>query len=146
MVLDVVSRAASGAPAAASRYPIGGWIAVAYERTRDFFGFLYPPLTLLGLVLAFRRRAPGRFLLAAWGSAYLLLLLGRAKLPDVFLHGHETLFVTPLVCLMAGEALAWLWKRGAAGRLLTAAVVALLALQGLTLQWRAVADQLGNAL
>ena len=146
MVVDVAARAASGAPAAASRYPIQSWAAVACERTRDFFGFAYPPLAVVGLALAFRRRAEGRFLLAAWGSAYLLLLLGRAKMPDVFLHGHETLFVTPLVCLTAGEALAWLWRRGATGRVLAAAVFALLALQGLTLQWRAMAAQLGNAL
>jgi len=146
MVVDVAARALSGAPAAASRYPVQGWLVVAYERTRDFFGFAYPPLAVFGLVLAFRRRAAGRFLLAAWGAAYLLLLLGRAKLPDVFLHGHETLLVTPLVCLTAGEALAWLWSRGGGGRVLAAVALSLVALQGLWLQWRAVADQLGNAL
>ena len=146
MLVDVAGRAASGAPAAASRYPVQGFFAVALERSWDFFGLVYPLLALGGLGLAFRRRAPGRFLLAAWGAAYLLLLLGRAKLPDLFLHGHETLFVTPLVCLAAGEALAWLWGRGLAGRGLAGALLALLAVQGLRLQWAAVAAQLGNAL
>jgi hypothetical protein len=146
MLVDVAARAASGAPAAASRYPIQGWLAVTCERTRDFFGFVYPPLAVLGLALAFRRRASGRFLLAAWGAAYLLLLLGRARVPDLFLHGHETLLVTPLVCLTAGEALAWLWGRGLAARALAGAAFAWLFAEGLVLQWRAIADQLGNAL
>jgi hypothetical protein len=146
MAVDVAARAAGGAPAAASRYPIQGWLAVTYERTRDFFGLEYPLLAALGVFLAFRRRAPGRFLLAAWGAAYLLLLLGRAKVPDLFLHGHETLFVTPLVCLAAGEALAWLWGRGSAARVVAGALGAWLAVRGLALQWRAIAEQLGNAL
>ena len=53
--------------------------------------------------------------------------------------------MTPLVCLTAGEALAWLWARGSAARVLAGALLAWLVVQGLTLQWRAIADQLGNA-
>ena len=81
----------------------------------------------------------------AWILAYALLLLGRARVPDVFLHGHETLFVTPLVCLAAGEALARLGRLGAWGRAGAAALLGLLALQGLGAQWAALAAQLGNA-
>jgi hypothetical protein len=80
-----------------------------------------------------------------WLGAYALLLAGRAKLPDVFLHGHETLLVTPLVCLAAGEALTALARRSRAGRLAAAALVAALALQGAHGQWQAVAAQLENA-
>jgi hypothetical protein len=84
-------------------------------------------------------------LLAAWLLTYTLLLLGRAKVPDVFLHGHETLFVTPLVCLAAGQALAVLADRGRAGRAAAVMVGAALAVQGFMWQWRALGEQLGNA-
>jgi hypothetical protein len=86
-----------------------------------------------------------RGLLLAWLAAYALLLLGRARMPDVFLHGHETLLVTPVVCLAAGHALALVARRSRAGRLAAAAVVVVLALQGLGGQWQAIAAQLGNA-
>jgi hypothetical protein len=66
-------------------------------------------------------------------------------MPDVFLHGHETLLVTPLVCLAAGHALALAARHSRAGRLAAAAVVAVLAVQGLAGQWQAIAAQLGNA-
>ena len=96
-----------------------------------------------------RRRArwPVRTrLVAAWLITYALLLLGRARLPDLFLHGHETLLVTPLVCLASGETLAALARRGGARRRVAAAILLLfLAVQGLAWQWRALADQLGNA-
>jgi len=134
---------------------------VAWERTRDFFDTLYPLLAAAGLVLLWPPRpaeadadddaAPAastdarRWLLLGWLGAYLLLLAGRAKVPDVFLHGHETLLVTPLVCLLAGEALAALARRSRAGWWSAAALVAALALQGAYGQWQAVAAQLGNA-
>lgn len=144
MVWDLLPRAV-GHAANASRYPVQGWLAVIYDRTRDFFDGVYPLLALGGIALLLRRgRARG--LVAGWVAAYLLLLLGRAKAPDVFLHGHETLLVTPLVCLASGEALAELWSRGRAWRGVAAALVVFLAAQGLLLQWLAIADQLANAL
>jgi hypothetical protein len=144
MVIDVAARAAGGGGAPASVYPVQSFLVVAYSRTRDFFDGVYPVLSAAGLVLLFRR-GRGVSLLAAWLATYLLLLLGRAKVPDVFLHGHETLFVTPLVCLAAGEALAALAARGRAGRAAAVIVGAALAVQGLVWQWRALAEQLGNA-
>jgi hypothetical protein len=117
---------------------------VACARTRDFFDGMYPVLAAAGLVALFRRRR-GASLLAAWLLTYVLLLLGRAKVPDVFLHGHETLFVTPLVCLAAGHALATLASYGRAARAAAFVLGGLLALQGFAWQWRALADQLGNA-
>jgi hypothetical protein len=151
MVADVAPRL--GAPAA-SRYPVESFLLTAYRRTRDFFDGVYPLLAAGGLWLLCAEDAPApsearrdgrRALLLAWTGAYALLLLGRAKAPDIFLHGHETLLVTPLVCLAAGHALAWLYARGAAARAAAILVAIFLAVQGLWGQWSAVAAQLGNA-
>ena len=157
MVADVLPRVAQGAARAASRYPVQSFWVVAYERTRGFFDTVYPLLAIPGLALLFRPRGDERDdtradlssvrrrLLLAWLAAYALLLLGRAKVPDVFLHGHETLLVTPLVCLAAGETLSALARRSRAGRLAAAAIVVLLAVQGLDGQWQALSAQLANA-
>lgn len=155
MVGDVASRVLAGAARAPSRYPLRPFVAVAYERTRDFFHFVYPVLAALGVWLLSRHdgEAAGgdgrwptrRRLIVAWLATYALLLVGRARVPDVFLHGHETLLVTPLVCLAAGEALAALARRGGGRRVIAAILLAALAIQGIAWQWRAVADQLGNA-
>jgi hypothetical protein len=142
MIGDVLPRI-GGAHAAVSRYPIESWIAVAYARTRDFFDGVYPVLAVAGLYLL--RRAAGYRVLLAWAATYLLLLLGRAKVPDVFLHGHETLLMTPLVCLAAGETLARMWRHGRAGRVAAAVVLLFLTVQGLLWQWRVMAEQLANA-
>jgi hypothetical protein len=144
MVFDVLGHATRAGAAAASVHPVQGFFAVAYSRTRDFFDGIYPLLAAAGLFVLFRRRS-GASLLAAWLATYVLLLLGRAKVPDVFLHGHETLLVTPLVCLASGEALAVLAARGRAGRAAALVLGAALAVQGFAWQWRALADQLANA-
>jgi hypothetical protein len=152
MFADVTSRIAGGAARAPSRYPVQSFWTVAYDRTRDFFDGVYPVLTALGIALLCRRRpeAPTRWpirtrLVAAWLITYGLLLLGRARVPDLFLHGHETLLVTPLVCLASGETLAALARRGGARRAAAAILLMFLAAQGFAWQWRALADQLGNA-
>jgi hypothetical protein len=157
MVADLVPRVAAGAAHAPSRYEVQPFLSVAYARTRDFFDTVYPILAAAGLALLWREEtgleaapaaaAPStrRWLLLGWLGAYALLLLGRARVPDVFLHGHETLLVTPLVCLAAGEALSRLGLRSRAGWWTAAALVAFLAVQGVHGQWQAVADQLGNA-
>jgi hypothetical protein len=138
-----VARRAGGEGATASHYPVQAWWTVAYARTRDFFDGVYPVLAAAGLyVLRRARQAP---VLWAWALAYALLLLGRARVPDVFLHGHETLFVTPLVCLAAGETIAWTARKGTPGRIAAAAALLFLAVQGLLAQWSALAAQLGNA-
>ena len=134
-----------GEAAAPPRYPVQPFLAVAAARTHDFFDGVYPVLALVGLVLLLAR-GPGRTLLLAWAATYVLLLLGRAKVPDLFLHGHETLLVTPLVCLTAGAALAALWRAGRIGRVAAASVLLFLAYQGLLMQWQALSAQLQNAL
>ena len=144
MAFDVLPGVAGGA-ATASRYPAQPFLAVVAARTHDFFGGVLPALALAGLVILLAR-GRGRGLLLAWGASYFVMLLGRAKLPDLFLHGHETLFVTPLVCLAAGEALLSLWRLGRIGRVAAASGLLFLAYQGLALQWQALAAQLQNAL
>ena len=141
MVIDVVRRMLAGAAGAPSRYPVRGWPAVTVERTRDFFDGLYPALALGGLPRLAAFPVKGDLVLA-WVGAYFLLLLGRARMPDIFLHGHETLFLTPLVCLASGALLGLLYGRGRWARGLAIALLAALAFQGLTAQWHFIADQL----
>ena len=153
MVADVASRILAGAARAPSRYPIQSFWAVAYGRTRDFFDGVYPVLAALGMVVLCRRATPAAEtawpvrtrLVAAWLLTYALLLLGRARVPDLFLHGHETLLVTPLVCLAAGQALATLARAGGVRRITAGILLTLLVAQGLAWQWRAISEQLGNA-
>jgi len=153
MVFDLVPRVTQGAAQAPSRYAVQPFWLVAYERTRDFFDTVYPILAAAGLALLWRDPEPEgaasiaarRWLVVGWLGAYALLLAGRARVPDVFLHGHETLLVTPLVCLAAGVALSRLARRSRAGWWTAAALVAVLAVQGALGQWRAIAEQLGNA-
>jgi hypothetical protein len=153
MVIDLVPRVAQGAAHAPSRYPVQPFWLVAYERTRDFFDTVYPILAAAGLALMWREPVPEatvstaarRWLLVGWLGAYVFLLVGRAKAPDVFLHGHETLLVTPLVCLAAGVALSRLTRHSRAAWWTAAALAAFLAVQGALGQWRAIAEQLGNA-
>jgi len=153
MVFDLVPRIAQGAAHAPPRYPVQPFWLVAYERTRDFFDTFYPILAACGLALMWRGREPEgaastaarRWLVVGWLGAYVLLLAGRAKAPDVFLDGHETLLVTPLVCLAAGVALACLARLSRAAWWAAVALVAALAVQGALGQWRAIAEQLGNA-
>jgi hypothetical protein len=141
MATDVAARAGGGG--GASHYPVQAWWTVAYQRTRDFFDGALPLLAAGGVYLL--RRARTAPVLFAWLLAYALLLLGRARIPDVFLHGHETLYVTPLVCLAAGELLARAWAAGGLRRAGAAAALAFLAVQGFAWQWAALALQLGNA-
>jgi len=142
MVADVVARMTGGVAGAGSHYEIRSFFEVAWSRTRDFFGAVLPVLTGVGLARAGASGAAGVTLLWAWLLAYLTLLLGRAKAPDLFLHGHEALFVTPFVCLLAGAVLGRWWAAGGRGRWAAGALLAFLAVQGLALQWQAVAAQL----
>lgn len=149
MAADMLWRIAGRAPSA-SRYAVRGFWEVAAGRTWDFFRAVYPLLALAGLVRLFRSKDAGRravrAVAVAWLATYAVLLLGRAKVPDVFLHGHETLFLTPLVCLAAGEALAALWRVNVAGRALAAALAAYLVGEGVWLSWQALVEQTANAL
>ncbi len=145
MVTDVVSRMLGGAVAAESRYPITGFFETTATRSYEFFGMLYPVLTAFGLMVMFRRGVP-RLVFSAWLVTYFLLLLGRAKVPDIFLHGHETLFLTPLVCIASATFVAELLHRGGARRWLGASILAALVAIGFWQQWGYFMDQVKNAL
>lgn len=141
----ILGLGAAGAGPSVSVYPVESFWALLYERTNTFFGWPYLSLAILGLWLggpAIRESKVAR----AWGIAYLVLILLRARIPDVFRYGHETLFLTPLIALLGGTALVLAWRRGGAWR--TGSVAASLALLAASLwrQWLVISDQLGNAL
>ena len=119
--------------AAADDAPRQGFLEVLVRFTQRYFDGLWTPLALWGLVVLLRRGA-GRPLIAAWGATYVLLLLGRARLPFVFQHPHDALFVTPLVCLAAGEPISLLFRAGGWKRGLAAVLFAVLALHSLSAQ------------
>jgi hypothetical protein len=136
LIRHALSHAASGAPVAASDdAPKEPFLVVFWHFTRKYFDYLWTPTALAGLVLLVRR-GRGRALILAWTVTYLVLLLGRAHVPFVFQHPHDALFVTPLVCLAAGEAVSALARKGGAARWVAAGVFAGLALQGLLVQWQ----------
>jgi len=141
-----LTRAASDAPLVASGDASPkAFLTVLWLFTRKYFDYAWTPAGLVGLFLLLRKKAARPFV-SAWGLTYLALLFGRAHLPFVFQHPHEGLFVTPLVCLAAGESVAALyggegWRRAAALALLAA-----LAVQGLFAQWTEWSRHLGFAL
>ena len=141
----ILGMGAGGAGPSASVYPVESFWALLFERTNTFFGWPYLSLAILGLWLggpAIRESKVAR----AWGIAYLVLILLRARIPDVFRYGHETLFLTPLIALLAGTALVMAWRRGGAWRNGAVAAGLVLLAASMWQQWLAISDQLGNAL
>jgi hypothetical protein len=132
------------ARAAASVYAPTGFLDFLTMRTHAFFDSVHPLLAAVGLGLALTRRRQAAFALA-WLAAYLALILLRAQLPDVFRYGHETVFVTPLICLMSAAALSEAQRRSSRGRVVSAILVTFLIVQGALGQWQAVTEQLANA-
>lgn len=123
------------------RFPSESFWPVAANRTGVFFGWSYPVLAVLGAG-ALWRRGRASLLAAAWVLTYLGLIWLRARVPDVFRYGHEPLFLTPLVCLAAGEGLRRLWVRGGALRAVGVGAAVWLVVSGLRDQWSALAEQL----
>ncbi|HQZ17731.1 MAG TPA: hypothetical protein PLD86_12725 [Vicinamibacteria bacterium] len=141
----ILGMGAGGAGPSASVYPVESFWALLFERTNTFFGWPYLSLAILGLWLggpAIRESKAAR----AWAIAYLILILLRARIPDVFRYGHETLFLTPLIALLAGTALVMAWRRGGAWRNGAVAAGLVLLAASMWQQWLAISDQLGNAL
>ncbi len=140
----LLGAGASGASPSASVYPVESFWALLLERSNTFFGWPYLGLALLGLWLSGSAVRESK-VMRAWGIAYLVLILLRARIPDVFRYGHETLFLTPLVALLAGSALVMAFRRGGAARLCSLGAGAALLAASSFQQWLAMAEQLGNA-
>jgi hypothetical protein len=87
------------------------------------------------------RTAPARRLVAAWALVGAFLLAARSVVP-VMRFAHEELWLAPLVCLAAGQAVAWLWRSGSWRRAAAVVLGVALAVEGALLQWRALAAQL----
>jgi hypothetical protein len=138
----VVALLRGGAGVGSGGYQEGSFLPLLLTRTVSFFGWGYPILGLVGLVLLARTARAG--LLLPWGLTYVVLLLLRAEVPLVFRWVHDTLFVTPFLCLAAGEALAALWERGQ--RILALGLFLAFVLQGLVLGWLAVSAEFGHVI
>ena len=134
-----------GTASPASVYPVESFWSVLLERTNTFFGWPYIGLATIGLWLAESEVRRSK-VVRAWAFGYLVLIALRAWIPDVFRYGHETLFLTPLVAILAGTALILAYRRGVGFRVGALAGGLLLGIVSLWQQWVAVADQLGNAL
>jgi len=146
LIVDVFSQLASGGRVAATDdAPKRGFLEVLAVFTRKYFDGAWTPVALWGLFLLLRR-GEGRPLVAAWGATYLLLLLGRARLPFIFQHPHDALFVTPLVCLAAGEGVAALARSGGWRRVAAALLLGALVVHGFALQWQGWARHIQEAL
>lgn len=91
------------------------------------------------------RSGASRAIVGAWALVGALLLVARSLVP-VMRFAHEELWLAPLVCLAAAQTIAWLWSHGGGWRVAAIAASVALVCEGLWLQWRALAAQLGNAL
>lgn len=109
-------------------------------RVRAVLGTTFVVAGLTG-ALALRQVASARALLGAWALVGMLLLAARSVVP-LMRFSHEELWLAPLVCLAAGQAVAWLWAGGGWRRALAVALGLTLAIEGAWLQWRALAAQL----
>lgn len=145
LVGRIAGLGSNSSAAAVSVYPIESFWSVLSERSHTFFGWVFLLLGLAGVVMV-GARITASAIVRAWIVTYLLLILMRAKVPDVFRYGHETLFLTPLVCLLAGSTLIMMWQRGSVWRLISCLVGLVLSIVCMAEQVLAVADQLANAL
>ncbi len=145
LLTRVVGLGPSAPASTTSVYPIESFWSLLFERTNSFFGWPYFSLALIGLLLGGPAVARSK-VVPAWILAYLALILLRARIPDIFRYGHETLFLTPLVAILAGSALILAGRRGGAWRFASLVAWLVLSLVSFRQQWRAVAEQLGNAL
>ncbi len=141
----VLGLGQSAGASTTSAYPVESFWSVLFERTHTFFGWPYVTFAMLGLVMGGPAVARSK-ILQAWILAYLGLILLRARIPDVFRYGHETLFLTPLVAILAGSVLILAWRRGGVWRFGIFGAGLAVSLVSFRQQWLAVADQLANAL
>lgn len=132
---------------AQSVYAVQGFGTVLLERTNAYFGWSWMLLALAAFAVGPRARDLRRSaFLQSWGLAFLALIFLRARIPDVFRYGHETLFLAPLIAILAGSTVLGLVGRSgtlrALGWLTAGAMVAV----SLREQGLAFAEQFSNAL
>jgi hypothetical protein len=115
IVPALLTGAGRTAPSAAAGPPPGGLLE-ALERVPLFYGWGYPALAAAGLLLLRRKGdAASRSVVAAWGLAFLTLVLLRGLLPGLFRDLKEITFIAPLVAIGVGASLEALARRGRAG-------------------------------
>ncbi len=99
---EILPALASGLPGPstdADSHPV----RTALSRIPLFYGFLYPPLALAGLLIARRTKDARAFrVLAAWGLAFLLMVFLRAFGGGVFKDIKEIELAAPLVAILSG--------------------------------------------
>jgi hypothetical protein len=119
-LFEIVPALAGGA-GMATPSPSGGaapaGLLAALSRVPLFYGWGFPALAVAGLLLA-RRAAdgPARRVLAAWGLAFVALVLMRGLGGGLFRDLKEVTFVAPLIAVAAGASLETLARRGRRGR------------------------------
>lgn len=125
---EILPAVLGGARMGAADGAASGGLLPALQRIPMFYGWGWPALAIAGFVLL-RRQAgeAARQALTACALAFVLLVLLRAFGAGLFRDLKEITFVAPLVALLAGAALEELWRRGRAGRLASALIVAGLA-------------------
>ena len=103
-------------PSPAGSAPSSGLLA-ALSRVPLFYGWGFPALAVAGLLLA-RRTAdgPARHVLAAYGLAFVSLVLMRGLGGGLFRDLKEITFAGPLVAVCAGASLRTMTDRSRAGR------------------------------
>jgi hypothetical protein len=84
----------------------------ALGRIPIFYGYGYPALTIAGFLLVRRMRLPSFPVLAAYGSAFLLLVALRAFGGGLFKDLKEILFVAPLVAVLTAVSIEAIRRRG----------------------------------
>jgi len=109
------ARNANGTGAEAA---MGEGLASAFARIPIFYGYGYPALAIAG-ILVMRRRVPGSVfrIVAAYGLAFLMLVVLRGSSGGLFKDLKEILFVGPLVAFASGASLQALASRGGYGKL-----------------------------
>jgi hypothetical protein len=127
-LFEIVPALAAGGSPAIRATPGGtaaGGLLAALSRVPLFYGWGFPALTVAGLLLARRTAdAPARHVLAAYGLAFVSLVLLRGLGGGLFRDLKEITFVAPLIAVAGGASLETLARRGRRG----AAAVLLLAL------------------
>jgi len=101
--------------------PVPGGLLAALSRVPLFYGWGLPALAVAGLVIV-RRQAdrPARHVLAAYGLAFVTLVLMRGLGGGLFRDLKEITFVGPLVAVGAGASLQALAARGRRERIAVA--------------------------